>query len=60
MSETEAADLVNMLGSEITIPSHYGLFEIHEGDANIFKEEVHKKSSSIKVHILNPDEGVEI
>jgi L-ascorbate 6-phosphate lactonase len=60
MNESESAELVAKCHAEYAIGSHYGLFNEHGGDVDLFKANLAKINSAIKCLKLNPGQGEEI
>jgi len=60
MNERQAALLVKKCNAKVAIPSHFGLFDEHGGDADRFAECVESESPNTIVHILNPGQGIEV
>lgn len=60
MNEEESAQLVKMCNSKIAIPTHYGLFNEHGGDAEKFACNMKEHAPQTRVIILQPGEGTTI
>lgn len=59
MNEMEAAVLAKKCNSKIVIPSHYGLFKEHGGNAELFRDNILKISPDSNCIILGLGEGEE-
>ena len=60
MDERESAELVAQSGAEIAIPMHYGMFNEHGGDAELFKKNLAEINPEIRCMVLEPGQGVQI
>lgn len=60
LGEVGAALLAERCGALIVIPAHYGLFNEHGGDVELFHKSMKELAPQAAVYILSPGESVEI
>lgn len=60
LDEEQSSELVKLCGSKIAIPTHYGLFNEHGGDADKFIAKLQEISPQTKAVKLNPASGTSI
>lgn len=58
LNELECAELAKTVDAALTIPSHFGMFASHGGNAGVFIEQMRKQNS--KYRILTMGEGFEL
>lgn len=58
LNEMECAELARTLDAALTIPSHFGMFASHGGNAGVFIEQMRKQNSKYK--LLTMGEGFEL
>ena len=58
LSETECAELAKAIGAVLTVPSHFGMFASHGGNAGIFIDQMRKQN--LNYRILTMGEGFEL
>lgn len=60
LNESEAALLALECHARFVIPSHYGLLDVHGGDARLFVHNLHRISPGTQVEILEPGFGMQV